>query len=190
MRIALIGTHNSGKTTLLNLMKIDKMFDGYIFEGEKIREIHNLGFGINEEAKDDTQLALALTHFATINLHKNRPNLVLDRCLLDNYIYAKYLYNKGIVSKKVVELIETFLDSYILGNIDLLCVCDPEFPFEDDGVRDTNKDFQKEIHNMFMDYVHTLNINYPSINILHLKGNSNTRLKTIKDFIMLNEMGY
>lgn len=188
MRIALVGTHNSGKTTLFNMMKSDSMFKTYDFEGEKIRDLYNLGFGINEGAGDDSQLALAFLNTTTLFNYRLHSDVVFDRCLLDNYIYAKYLSKKGIVSERVVDLIGSYLPRH-LDEFSVIFICSPEFSFEDDGVRDTNKEFQEEIHNLFLEYINGLD-SYYKRRFRVLKGKSEDRLKEIKDFIGFEEMGY
>lgn len=189
MKIALVGTHNSGKTTLFNLMKKDKMFKDYYFVGELIRELNEKGFGINENAKDDTQLALALLnyYYSTKKDYDTRIGKVIDRCLLDNYIYAKYLFNKGIVSKKVVDLIEPLVNES-LYYFDFIFLCTPEFEMEYDGQRNNDKNFQMEIHQMFLDYIkHDIDCEHK---VKILKGGSKERLEIVKQFIYTAEMGW
>lgn len=189
MRIALVGTHNSGKTTLFNMMKRDEIFKQYHFVGELIRELNEKGFGINENAKDDTQLALALLNFynSVNKQYRNAYGQVMDRCLLDNYIYAKYLNEQGIVSKKVVDLIKPIVEES-LYHFDFIFLCEPEFEMENDGQRNNDKDFQIKIHEMFLDYIKNETGFEHRIKIL--KGSSKERLETIKQFIYVAEMGW
>lgn len=179
MKIALVGTHNSGKTTLFNLLKKEEAFKGYSFVPELVRELKTKGFGINESAKDDTQLALALlqNYYTT-----NEFFLVMDRCILDTYIYAQYLAKRGIVINKVVKVLSEVLE-LSLREFDYIFICSPEFEFENDGQRDTNKEFQEEIHTLFLDYAIKHNTEKPKIRIL--TGNSQERLEKIKETIPL-----
>ena len=62
MRIAIIGSHCTGKTTLMELMWSNINFEGYDFYSEAIREISRLHFPINEEADDSSQLAMCALH--------------------------------------------------------------------------------------------------------------------------------
>ena len=190
MRIALIGTHNSGKTTLFNLMKKDKMFKDYKFVGELVRELNNKGFGINETAGDDTQLALAfLNMYHSFQMYgcDRRKGLVMDRCLLDNYIYAKYLQEIGKVSKRVIDVIEPLVNESLYC-FDYLFLCSPEFEMKDDGIRDNNKDFQMKIHEMFEDYIkNKMDCEYK---VRTLSGSSKNRLQFIKNLEFIDTMGY
>lgn len=177
MKIALVGTHNSGKTTLFNLLKKEEAFKGYSFVPELIRELKTKGFGINESAKDDTQLALALlqNYYTT-----NEFFLVMDRCILDTYIYAQYLAKRGIVTNKVVKVLSEVLE-LSLREFDYIFICSPEFEFEDDGQRNTNKEFQEEIHSLFLEYKRKHPTERPEIKILN--GSSQERLEKIKRIV-------
>ncbi|MCM1260642.1 MAG: ATP-binding protein [Staphylococcus sp.] len=189
MKIALVGTHNSGKTTLFNMMKQDNVFKDYCFIGELIRELYNKGFGINENAKDDTQLALAMlnVYHQTNKNYKNIYGQIMDRCLLDNYIYAKYLSQNGIVSKKVVKLIKPLVNES-MQYFDFIFLCSPEFEIVSDGIRNEDKNFQIKIYNMFIEYIEKESNFKDRVKIL--KGNSIERLETIKQLVYVKEMGW
>lgn len=182
IKIALVGTHNTGKTTLFNLLKKDKLFDTYCFVPEQIRVLHEQGYGINEKADDVTQLALALEN-QYYSLLKQTPflceGIVFDRCILDNYIYAKYLHNKGIVSSKVLRTLRSVLDR-TLPLIQYLFWLRPEFPMDKDGERSIDIKFQTDIDELFKDFFErNKDIYYPR----ELNGESPKRLEKIKEII-------
>lgn len=182
IKIALVGTHNTGKTTLFNMMKNDRIFTGYYFVPEQIRELHKKGYGINENADDCTQLALALENQYYNLLEKNsftHEGIVLDRCILDNYIYAKYLNNKGIVSNKVIKTLEKVLER-TLPAIQYLFWLRPGFDMESDEERSTNKDFQLTIDNMFKEFFED---NKHKYYYRELFGSSKERLEAIKEIV-------
>ena len=91
MRIAITGSHNTGKTSLLKKLWPRLEFEGYDFYKEVIREIYQLGFSFNENADDSSQLAMLALHL----LHLKSENMITDRCILDNYVYAYMLRDKG-----------------------------------------------------------------------------------------------
>ena len=182
IKIALVGTHNTGKTTLFEMMKQDKLFSGYYFVPEQIRIIHSHGYGINENADDCTQLALALENQYYSLLTKSPltyEGIVLDRCILDNYIYAKYLNKKGIVTDKVLNTLKETLDR-TLPFIHYIFFLRPGFDMESDEERSTNEDFQLEIDNMFREFFEE---NKHKYYYRELTGTSKERLELIKEII-------
>lgn len=171
MRIALIGTHCSGKTTLLNLLKKESRFNNYSFKEEPIRVVSKYGFEINEKANDESQLAMLSLHL--MNLQED--NFISDRSLLDLYIYVEYLNRKNkVISQKTVDFIKeiTFNNLY---KYDYLFYCMPEFGLDTDGFRSLDKEFQDGIHKLFIDTLHILDLK----NVYLLKGNSEDRLKEL-----------
>lgn len=182
IKIALVGTHNTGKTTLFEMMKQDKVFNDYYFVPEQIRVVHSQGYGINESADDTTQLALALENQYYNLLEKNiftHNGIVLDRCILDNYIYAKYLNNKGIVSDKVINTLKVVLDR-TLPAIQYLFFLRPGFDMESDEERSTNEQFQTDIDNMFIEFFKQNKGKYYH---RELFGSSKDRLEKIKEIV-------
>lgn len=182
IKIALVGTHNTGKTTLFKLMKNDKLFSGYYFVPEQVRELHKKGYGINENADDVTQLAIALENQYYSLLDKTpltHEGIIFDRCILDNYIYAKYLNNKSIISDKVLNTLKETLDR-TLPFIQYIFLLRPEFDMESDEERSTNKDFQLTIDNMFKEF---LEENRHKYYYRELFGSSKERLEAIKEII-------
>lgn len=182
IKIALVGTHNTGKTTLFKLMQKDKVFEDYLFIPEQIRVLHDQGYGINENADDITQLALALENQYYGMLEKNtftRQGIVFDRCILDNYIYALYLNKKGIISNKVLNTIKTSLDR-TLPELQWIFWLRPEFSLDNDGKRSTNKQFQTDIDLLFKEFFESHKGKYY---YRELKGESKFKLEAIKEII-------
>ena len=181
MKIALVGTHNCGKTTLWNLMKQDSWFNDYTFVSEQIRVVNDMGFGINETAGDVTQLVLALENQYYTQLHSHyNCQMVLDRCLLDNYIYALYLTKKHIVSPGVLAVIKRAWDRTLV-DLNYVFWLRPEFEMENDGQRSTDDQFQKDIDLMFEKFI-TQDKYYNNV-FYELKGQSKDRLVQLKKIV-------
>ena len=62
MRIAITGSHNTGKTSLINKLYPRIEFEGYDFYQEAVREVYRLGFPFNNESNDSSQLAMSSLH--------------------------------------------------------------------------------------------------------------------------------
>ena len=92
MKVALIGTHGVGKTTichdLVAGLKKRGVFADYLVE--IAREARKAGFRLNEETTQDSQrwiLYTQITKELEFKAGKDVEVLICDRALLDNYVY-------------------------------------------------------------------------------------------------------
>lgn len=172
MRIALVGAHNTGKTSLFHRMYSNYKFSGHEFFPEVIREVQRNGFAINEHADDASQLAMCSYHLK----HLHWANFVTDRCLLDNYVYAKVLSmaENPKVSFKCVETIYHYFDQ-TKNDIDLYIYCPISFEMRDDGLRTINKQFQVDIDNAFQNVLKCI----PEEKILRVSGETDARFQQV-----------
>lgn len=170
MRIAIIGTHGCGKTTLCNEMYKSIWFDDYKFATEPMREVARLGFSVNEHADDASQLAMVSLHLNNLLQH----NLVADRSILDAYIYAKYLNETSlVVTNETVAFIEMLVNKNI-GRYDYLFRCKPEFDLQADGFRSLDKKFQDDIDKLFDE-----EIKKRDLNVVNLTGSTKQRFTQV-----------
>jgi GTPase SAR1 family protein len=138
MKIAFIGTHGVGKTTLAyelcNELKKQHLDVGFIDEIAR-----RCPFPINEATSLEAQTwILATTIARELELNKIYPNIICDRAVVDNYVY---LYHKF---GHIPEL--HGLTNYWVRTYDLLF----KVPFtrkylRPDGVRSTDLEFQEII---------------------------------------------
>ena len=136
MRVALIGSHNTGKTTVFEMLKQNKDLSHYYFAPEPTHEIVDCDFKINAESTDCSQLAML-----SIYMENMLPqNSIQDRCILDNYVYAAYLNRKGIISNNVVR----FIWKKVLNHVkeyDYFFYFPIKFPLQDNNFRSVNINF-------------------------------------------------
>ncbi len=180
MLIAFTGTHSTGKTTLLNMLKTkrDNEFKDYEFIDEITRDMLNLGFSINELGNDLTQLHIILSHYR----NTLKTNAVMDRCVVDGYCYTKYLFEKGSVnSTTMLEAEKSF--NCLIDKYDVLFWLKPEFGVVDDGVRSTNDEFRDRVNAIFEDVFKT-----PRSNVVVLTGTIENRMNQI--FTELTKRGF
>ncbi|MBI4116505.1 ATP-binding protein [Candidatus Pacearchaeota archaeon] len=137
-KIAFIGTHGTGKTTLVNEI---------VFNLKK-RGVNALAFEeiarscplpINENAVRETQLWIIARQISTeIEKERNYELVVCDRSILDTYCYHEYFFGR---EKSWELLIQSYMKSY-----DKLIFVPIKNGFlNEDGVRSTNKNFQTRI---------------------------------------------
>lgn len=143
MRIALIGSHCTGKTTLFNALR--EVYPDYRFVEEYIQTLQKMNIPFNEVCNDMTQYIAS--DICINELHGD--NIISDRCLFDVLAYSKYLYGKGIISETCYEEIRNRWLAYNI-NYDILFYARPLFKeIEDNGVRSTDIEFQKGVQQTF-----------------------------------------
>lgn len=170
MRIAIIGTHGCGKTTLCSEMYKSIWFDDFRFATEPMREVARLGFSVNEHADDASQLAMVSLHLNNLLQSK----LVADRSLLDAYVYAKYLNETTlVVSKETVDFIDMLVNKNI-RRYDYLFLCKPEFDLQADGFRSLDKKFQSDIDKLFDE-----EIKKRGLDVIKLTGDTKQRFTQV-----------
>jgi len=175
MKIAIIGSHCTGKTTLINKLQSMIEFRDYEFYPEAIREISRLGFPCNERAGDESQLAMMSLHL----LHLKQENMVTDRCLLDNYVYTYMLKAMGSnISQQCVNILQNyFIDN--INNYDIYAFCPVQFKLKNDGFRMTDKKVQDDISE---EILRTLIKYVPENRYILLMGETPERVNQLLEF--------
>lgn len=145
MRIGITGAQSVGKTTLLNALRSEPMFEGYAICDEVTREIKDMGFDINEAGSDLTQLLIMQKHIVNIFMNER---MLTDRTSLDGLVYTTYLSLKHKVDMPTLEKARRIYNKTIT-EYDYLFYIRPEFDIVDDGVRSTNMQFRDEVVDIF-----------------------------------------
>lgn len=173
MLITLTGAHSTGKTTLLEALR-SEFGDKFEYVSGITRSMVAKGLAINEKGDNITQLLILNTHFD--NLFKTK-DAILDRCLLDVYIYTKYLHIEGKVDKWVVEYAYKLLHDIAIHKYKIIFYTDPDdVPLVDDGVRSVNHKFRNDIINLYNDFFTFHHFNH----ITKLKGSVAERVENVK----------
>lgn len=150
MRIAISGTANTGKSTLIqsflhtwtNYITPDRTYRDVIKEG-------NLDHSSNTTT--DTQTVI-LDSFLDQQQKRVTDNIVYDRCTLDALAYTIWCFEKGLEgfdSEYVQKQIAIVKESMRSLDLIFLCKFDEKQAVIDDGFRDTDIEYIKEIDNIF-----------------------------------------
>ena len=179
MNIAIVGTHCTGKTTLID--KFIETFPDWEKISSPTRGAVNFGLKINEEGDSLSQLYMVSSDMKTFvenNGLKDYPNLIFDRCFLDTYIYTADMVGRGQCKKVISQICYEYWD-LMKEYFDFIFWVRPEFGLVGDGTRSTEVEFQKKIDTAFEVYFQL----YPTPNMVLLSGSTKERLQIINKTI-------
>ncbi len=199
MLIGFTGAQCTGKTTLLNLLK-DKLCgnkwieshdgvyrDEWNFVPEVTRKVMREGLKINESGDDITQLFILKEHLQNHIITSENEKWILDRCILDGYVFTRWLYEQGSVEKWVLNYACNLL-SMLGERLDLILYTEPDdIPIEDDGERSINVQFRKDIVDIYEEII-GCSVSTPGRDtwrgkIVRLSGDVETRMNTIDEHV-------
>ena len=173
MRIAFSGTGNSGKTTLVKSFLYT--WKNYTTPDKTYREVLEED-NLPHSSKTTTKTQEKILNFLIdqVQSAEKDSNIIFDRCPLDNIAYSMWCNEKkveGFSNSYVSKQIELMKESMRFLDIIFLCRFDENKTVEDDGFRDTDKNFIKEVDNIF----HSLYMQYtqnPESDVFFPKGDS------------------
>lgn len=172
MKIGFSGAQSTGKTTLLNALKLEELFEDFIFCDEVTRRVKSYGLPINENGTDTTQRLIMQEHIVNVFLNEK---MITDRTSLDGLVYTTYLHIHGKVSKDTLEYAQRVFRK-VQSQYDLQFYIKPEFNLEDDGTRSPDVSFRDQIVDIFGDVISSYNLN-----VIYLSGTVQQRINTIKE---------
>jgi len=180
MRVSFTGAQSTGKTTLLNKCKV--VYKDYKFVDEVTRYVRRTyDVKINEIGGTETQLYILAEHIK--NHLRTDENLILDRCILDGYVYTKYQVSQGKVSHSVLEAFNGVYN-VLMDKLDYIFYTDPsDVKLVDDGERSTDFKFRDDIINLFEDLITYKMSPKNREKIVRLKGTVEKRMQTIEKYL-------
>lgn len=153
MRIAISGTANTGKTTFIKdfLSKWSK----YTTPEKTYRDIiteKNLPH--SDCTCKDTQQAILDFQIETLSKYSEKDNVIFDRCPLDNLVYSMHAVenpdsdiDSDFINKCIPLVRESMRKLDIIFFVPITSAA--TIPVVDDGVRQTDENYIKEIDNIF-----------------------------------------
>jgi len=182
MLVSFTGAQSSGKTTLLRYF-LERHQWGSV--DEVTRRIRRNGFEINDGGSNynDTQLAIFADHIQNLFAYSGKEmNTILDRCLVDGWIYTKYFNDAWKVSDAIDNMFSCALIN--LGYIeryDCIFYTSPyDVPLINDGERSTNESFRNQIIKLYEELI--LN-KFPNVYVLEgsVESRYNKMVEIIED---------
>jgi len=152
MKIAVVGAHGTGKTTVCREIA-QKLKYNYI--PDVVAEAFRLNFTINEETPPESQFWILSKQ---IELERNTPApWIMEKSLWDNVIYGSF----SIKDKEVLSVIEKIVEAN--AKYDIVFYLPIEFPIPDDGLRSLNVEFQKFVDGKMLEYLKSHGIKYHTL---------------------------
>lgn len=152
-KIAFIGTHGTGKTTLVNELVFNLRTKGV--NALAFEEIaRGCPLPINENATKETQLWIITRQISTeIEKEKNYELVVCDRSVLDTYCYHEYFFGR---EKNWESFIQERMKSYDR----LIFVPIRDNFLKDDGIRSMDRNFQRSIDSKIKERLSEFGLRY------------------------------
>ena len=139
MKIGLCGTMSVGKTTLVNALKELPEFKNYKFATERSKYLSSLGIPLNTDSTLKGQLVFAAERAAELM----QEDMITDRTIIDVMAFCD-------LSKSMSKAEKDHLNGvlwHLIREYDVIFhIDDISIPIEDNGVRETNKDYRLAIH--------------------------------------------
>jgi nicotinamide riboside kinase len=179
MRLAVIGPQNTGKSTFIQ--DFVKTFPHYLTPVESYRDvIKRKKLSINQQSGELSQKVIRDFLFDQI-CHNREPNILFDRCVIDNYVYSLALYEKKQVSLEFLN--ETF--DMTIKHLEFLdgIIFIPSavsVKLVDDDLRDIETKYIDKINRFFIKTLFLLH-KHRSIEVFVISGDRKERLKLARD---------
>ncbi len=143
MKIAIIGTHGSGKTTLS--YQLAAYYKGLGKSVKIIQEVaRSCPFPINEKMTSQAALWIYLEHCKK-ELEASKFNIIIgDRSMYDSFVYAEYFDITNDLVKKYSKIAFDELENY-----HKIIFVRPDLAIHKDGMRSVDEEFQKSIDEIF-----------------------------------------
>jgi len=171
MKIGFCGTMSVGKTTLVKALQEIPEFKDYKFATERSQYLNSLGIPLNHETTIQGQTIFLAERVTELM----QPDIVTDRTIIDVMAFTKCARKTSYIDGDAFEeYAKRFIREY-----DYMFYISPEgIEMEDNGVRETDLDYRKEIDEEIQRLVSKHRPIYYTI-----KGSTEERIKQILNTI-------
>ena len=191
MLLTVIGTQNTGKSTFINDFLSES--SGWLKPSIDYRTlVKEKNLKLNREGNLYSQNILF--NFLLKDLLENSQNIkniILDRSIIDAYVYTYWLYKNNPESSSIKEehVLKMFnlVNKYVGLYDNILYIplnkCNDIIVIED-GIRDTDLNYRKQIDDIFYKTIQKLNIK----NLIEIYGTRAERIEKIRNLRIKNSL--
>ncbi len=160
MRIAIFGTHNVGKTTLVE--ELLKHLPEYAFEPEPYRQLEASGYEFSE--KPSVEDLIEQFNFSAKRIPKSEDDVLFDRCVLDILAYIHVLDPR----KNIESLFQTVQS--LITEIDLFVFVPIENPDMITGHQTDLPKLRSRVNDLLIEWIDDL-----GIEVIQVRGTLSNR---------------
>ena len=176
MKIGFCGTMSVGKTTLVNALKELPEFKDYNFRTERSKYLMEMGIPLNTDSTVKGQTVFLAERASELM----QENIITDRTIIDVMSFAQCSKSINYLDK---DKFENFA-ACLIHEYDYIFYISPlGIEIEDNGVRETNVKYRKEIDQTIQHYLSKYG--YRIKNLINISGSTEERIKKIKQAISL-----
>jgi deoxyadenosine/deoxycytidine kinase len=173
MKIGLCGTMSVGKTTLVKALKKLPQFKDYKFATERSKYLNSLGIPLNTDSTFKGQLVFAAERSAELMQEK----MITDRTIIDVMAFCALSEAMNVEEKNSLK--NTL--KYLIKEYDVIFYIDDlSIPIEDNGVRETNKDYRISIDNKIKEIITEYR---DQCKVVNISGTTKDRVNQIKSVL-------
>jgi GTPase SAR1 family protein len=169
IKIGMMGTQGTGKTSMAKAM-IDGPFSLFSLVPSTARQIKAYGYPINREATELSQILVPMLRLvdeaeAISNKHNQmyKQGIISDRTLVDSLAYTMYQNANVWESGDLIEHVTFRLAQMHINTYGILLYFPIYWDNVDDGVRDPDEKYRREIDNNIKTILELLNIRYYTV---------------------------
>ncbi len=171
MKIGFCGTMSVGKTTLVNALKELPEFKDYNFRTERSKYLMEMGIPLNTDSTVKGQSVFLAERASELM----QENIITDRTIIDVMSFAQCSESINYLDKDKFE----GLAACLIHEYDYIFYVSPEgVEIEDNGVRETNAEFRKNIDNTIQHFLNKYG--YRIKNLTLISGSIEERIERVK----------
>jgi len=138
MKIGICGTMSVGKTTLVKALKELSEFKDYKFATERSKYLNSLGIPLNHETTIEGQTIFLAERVTELMCE----NIITDRTIIDVMAFTQSAIKTSYLD---ADAFEDYAQRFVKQYDYIFYVSPNGIPMEDNGIRETDLDYRKEI---------------------------------------------